>query len=82
MGRNRGSADNITADNVIVLSFRNLQLDRIGALQDKLIELSLRGERTNRKDEEQTNRKDDEQTNREDDEHTNRVDEALRAYGE
>lgn len=31
----------ILADKIIVLSFRNLQLKRIGALQDKLIALSL-----------------------------------------
>lgn len=35
------STNDIIADKVIVLSFRNLQLKRIGALQDKLIELSM-----------------------------------------
>ncbi|KAG6356268.1 hypothetical protein INS49_015655 [Diaporthe citri] len=34
-------ATDILADKVIVLSFRNLQLKRIGALQDKLIGLSM-----------------------------------------
>lgn len=35
------SKNEIIADKVIVLSFRNLQLKRIGALQDRLIELSM-----------------------------------------
>lgn len=35
------SRNDIIADKVIVLSFRNLQLSRIGALQDELLELSL-----------------------------------------
>lgn len=33
--------NSIIADKVVVLSFRNLQLKRIGALQDKLIAFSL-----------------------------------------
>lgn len=33
--------NNIIADKVVVLSFRNLQLRRIGDLQDKLIALSM-----------------------------------------
>lgn len=46
MERNRAQADNI-----IVLSFRDLQLERIGALQDRLIHFSWSGEQTDRVDE-------------------------------
>lgn len=62
------------ADNAIVLCFRNLQLKRIGALQDELIELSMR--------EEQTNWKDEGLPSGGRQLEINRVDEVLRAYGE
>lgn len=67
----QAQADDMTTDNAIVLSFRKLQLKRIGDLQDKLIELSLvrappgQALRGDHFDEEQSNR----------------VNEELRAYG-
>lgn len=72
MEPNRAQADNITTDNIIVLSFRNLQLKRIGALQDKLIELSLIEKQINWEHQEVALRV----------EQNERVDEALRVYGE
>lgn len=70
MARHRAQADHITSDNLIVLGFSNLQLKRVGALQDKLIELSLAGARQGEALGEQFN-----------EEQTERVNETLREYG-